>query len=123
MTTTSFHPGYSVSGILNNCEWGDGYTDSERAALDAALIEKFEELAREKTGDNSISYCAYTSEIMFECWGQTTDEHHCMAPKTKWAGIRDADGELIDIIDIEWGELANEAGEWVGEHIEEIIGN
>lgn len=111
MTTTSIHPGHSVSGILNNGEWGEGYTDEERRKLNVAVIEKFEELARQSTGDDSISYCAYTSEITYECWGQTTAEHGCRSPKTAWNDE-----------EIEWGELAQEAGEWVAEHIEEIIG-
>lgn len=113
MTTTSIHPGHSVSGVLNNPEWGDGYTDRQRAQLDAALIEKFEQLAHEKTGDDSISYCAVTSEIIYECWGQTTRAHHCLSPKTAW--------NIPEDEDFEWGELAREASEWVGEHAEKII--
>ena len=124
MTTTSIHPGQSVSGVLNHPEWGEGYTESERKQLDGALIEKFEELARAATGDDSISYCAYTSEITYECWGQTTDDHHCLDPKTTWRGgeIRDEDGEVIDIQEIEWGALAQEAGEWMVENSETILG-
>lgn len=114
MTTTSIHPGHSVSGILNNCEWGEGYTASERNTLDRALVEKFEELAREKTGDNSITYYPYTSEIQYECWGTRTGEHGPLAPKTAWT--------IGDDEEVEWGELAREAGEWVAENIEEIIG-
>jgi hypothetical protein len=116
MTTTSIHPGHSVSGVLNHPEWGEGYTESERKQLDGALIEKFEELARAATGDDSISYQPYTSEILYECWGQTTREHHCMAPMTAWP--RNEDGEC----EIDWGELAREAGEWSAENIETILG-
>lgn len=115
MTTTSIHPGHSVSGVLNDPCWGDGYTDAELEKLNSALIEKFEELARAKTGDDSISYCAYTSEIIYECWGRTTREHHCMSPKTAWP--TDDDGMPT----VDFGELANEASEWVGEHAEAII--
>lgn len=124
MTTTSIHPGHSVSGILNNVDWDVSYTPHECARLDAALVGKFEELARLATGDDSISYCAYTSEITYECWGQTTREHHCLAPKTKWKGgeILDDEGDLVEIQEIEWGLIAQEAGEWVAEHIEDIIG-
>lgn len=114
MTTTSIHPGHSVSGVLNHSEWGDGYTEHERKILTAALIDKFEELAHERTGDDSIVYLPYTSEIQFECWGTTTREHHCMAPKTAWTIGEDEE--------IEWGELAREASEWVGEHLDAILG-
>lgn len=115
MLTTSIHPGHSVSGVLNDAQWGDGYTDEQRTQLTDALVAKFEELARGKTGDSSISYCAYTSEITYECWGQTTRDHHCTSPKTAWTIAEDED--------IEWGELADEASQWVGEHAEEIIGS
>lgn len=114
VTTTSIHPGHSVSGVLNSPEWGDGYTASEHRRLDAALIAKFEELAREKTGDSSISYCAYTSEITYEVWGQTTREHHCTDPKTVWAGGADQETDFA--------EIAREAGEYIAEHIEAIVG-
>lgn len=114
MTTTVIHPGHSVSGILNSCEWGEGYTEQEGRTLDAALVAKFEELARAATGDDSITYCTYTSEIQYECWGQTTQEHHCLAPKTAWIVGEDEE--------IEWGELARDASEWVEEHIEDLIG-
>lgn len=113
MTTTAIHPGHSVSGILNQPKWGEGYTDEERETLDAALIEKFEELARAATGDDSIVYCAHTSEIQYECHGRTTAEHHCLSPKNVW--IVGADEE------IDWGELAERASEWVSEHIEDIL--
>ena len=109
MPTTSIRPGHSVSGVLNNLEWGEGYTAGQRAALDAALIEKFEELARERTGDESISYCPYTSEIMYECHGQTTAEHHCLSALTPHDATND------------WGELANEASVWAAENAETII--
>ena len=115
MTTTSIHPGYSVSGVLNDASWGDGYTDEQRDRLTEALVAKFEDLAREKTGDASISYQPYTGEIMYECWGQTTRKHHCLEPKTAWPTNEFGDCE------IEWDELAREASEWVGEHAEEII--
>ena len=110
MTTTSIHPGHSVSGILNHVEWGDGYSETEQRRLDAAIIGKFEELAREHTGDPSLAYQPYTSEILYECWGQTTDSHHCLDPKTTW---RESD--------IEWGEIAREAGEWVAEHLDTFL--
>mgnify|MGYP001594833185 FL=1 len=116
MTTIAIHPGYSVSGILNHCEWGEGYTETERRQLDAALVEKFEELARAATGDDSLSYQPDTSEILYECWGQSTEEHHGRAPITAWPGCEDGEYE------IEWGELAQEAGEWTMEHSETILG-
>jgi hypothetical protein len=112
MTTTSIHPGHSVSGVLNHPEWGEGYSAHERKRLDAALVNKFEELAHELTGDDSIVYLPYTSEIQFECWGRTTPDHHCMSPKTPWKTGDDA---------IDWGELAHEAGEWIGENIESFL--
>lgn len=114
MTTTSIHPGHSVSDVLNHPEWGEGYSESECKQLDGALIDKFEELAHEKTGDNSIVYLPYTSELHFECWGTTTREHYCLAPKTAW--------NIAEDEDIEWGDLAREASEWVGENMDTILG-
>lgn len=114
MTTASIHPGHSVSGVLNHPEWGEGYSESERNQLDGALIDKFEELAREKTGDDSIIYQPHTSEILYECWGTRTASHGPLAPKTAW---KIAEDEGID-----WGELAREASEWVGENIDTILG-
>lgn len=108
MTTTSFRPGHAVSGVLNAPNWGDGLSDEERETLTAALIAKFEELARERTGDQTISYCAYTSEILYAVHGRTTAEHHCLDAITPHG-------------DIDWSELAGEAGEWVMEHDSEII--
>lgn len=108
MTTTSFHPGHPVSGVLNNLEFGDGYTPEQERALHAALICKFETLAHAATADNTISYCPYTSEIRYECWGETTDSHHCMDAITPHG-------------DVEWGELAREASEYVADHVESII--
>lgn len=115
MTTTSIRPGCNFCRICTYGNWGDGYTDAESKILGDALVAKFEELARTKTGDNSISWQPYTSEIIYECWGQTTREHHCMDSKHPWP--TDEDG--LCIVDLD--ELLTQAQEWVGEHLDEIL--
>ena len=116
MTTTSIHPGCRFCQTCAYSNWGDGYSDADARKLGDALVAKFEELAREKTGDDSIAWQPYTSEILYECWGQTTREHHCLEPKHPWPMDEDGVGE------IEWEEILQEAVEWVAEHIEEIMG-
>jgi hypothetical protein len=84
-------------------------TNREAKLLGDALVEKWEDLAHAATGDKSISWQPYTSEIMYECWGQTTRDHHCLDPKHPWpdAGV-------------DFEELRQEAAEWVMEHYEDI---
>jgi hypothetical protein len=89
-------------------------TDREAKQLGDALIERFNELARAATGDASISWQPYTSEIIFDCWGRTTSEHHCLDPKHPWP--TDEDGQPT----VDFEEIRQEAAEWVMEHCEEI---
>lgn len=115
MTTTSIHPGCTFCQTCTYGNWGD-VTRREANLLGNALVEKFEELARAATGDESISWQPYTSEIMFECWGETTRDHHCRDAKHPWP--TDEDG--MPTVDFE--EIHQEAAEWVMEHYEEICG-
>ncbi len=110
MTTTTIHPGYSVSSILNEPDWGEGYTNAQRQRLNMALIQKFEELIRDATGDASLSYYPYTSEIQYACWGESTQEHGCLSPMRTWLDE-----------DIDWGQLACEAGEWILNNAEHVL--
>ena len=115
MTTTSIHPGCAFCQTCTYGNWGEA-TDSEAEKLGRALVWKFEELARAATGDDTISWQPYTSEILFECWGQTTREHHCMDTKYPWP----VDEDGFPTVDFE--EIRNEAVEWVMENWEEIVG-
>ena len=116
MTTTSIHPGgkFSQSSTYGD-SWGD-WSDIERDLLGDALVERFEAMARIATGDNSISWQPYTSEIFYTCVGRSDHARHCLDPLNPWPC--DEDG----IPTIDFHELLREAGEWVSDHAEEIVG-
>jgi hypothetical protein len=107
---TSVTPGGEFAGFGTGSDgWGD-CTEDEAERFNQAIVAKWEELAREATGDDSIWFCVATSEVMFECRGQTDDDGHCLDSATPWAC---GDERLRDLI--------REAGEWVIEHMAEFV--
>jgi hypothetical protein len=112
MTTTSYQPGgqFAGFGTPSRHYWGDDLTEDEQATLNAAVVERFESQIREATGDDSISFCSYTSEILHDCRGQTDGDAGCFDPLVDWGDV-----------DIE--EIAREAQEWVSLNAEHLIDN
>lgn len=114
MPTTAIHPGCAFCRTCAYANWGD-VTEAESRQLGDALVERFNELARACTGDPTICWQPYTSEIIFECHGQTTPAHHCLAPVHPWPV--DEDG----IPTVDFNELRQQAAEWTMDHYDQIV--
>lgn len=71
-TTSTTYPRIGRDSLY---DWGD---DERGGTLGEILRDRFEELLRRT--DPSICVQPYTSEILYDCHGQTTGEHHCLAP-------------------------------------------
>lgn len=111
MPTTSIHPGCRFCQTCTYGHWGD-VTEDAAKTLGKALVNKFNTLARAQIGDHSISWQPYTSEIFYECMGQTTADHLWSDPKTPWVTGDD---------EVDWEAILTEAEEWLAEHMEEIL--
>ncbi|MHC4180230.1 MAG: hypothetical protein ACYSWU_22220, partial [Planctomycetota bacterium] len=82
-STTAIHPGCAFCQTCLYDGWGDG-TEEEIEALAAWVVNRFHELAHEATGDTSIYWQPATSEILYDCHGQTDDDHHWSDSLVEW---------------------------------------
>jgi hypothetical protein len=110
MATTVLTRGCEFCESCLNDGWGEA-TEAEVEALAGAVVEEFESRVQKLTGDNSIFWQPATSEIMYECVGQTTDDHHWSEPVTTWQAEVDKE-KLIEIL--------GEVNEWAMENWETI---
>ena len=101
MPTTSMRPGCKFCQTCLHEGWGD-VTEAEAGLLASAVVARFEAMAREATGDRSICWLPYTSEIMYECTGQSHDGHHWSEPVTPWPDDVDFDAILAEAREEVW---------------------
>lgn len=110
MATTVLTRGCKFCETCLHDGWGEA-TGAEIEALSDAVVTEFEHRVWELTGDNSIFWQPQTSAILYECVGQTTDEHHWSEPETPW---------LVNPSDETLEEILQEVNVWAMENWETI---
>ena len=104
MTTTSLRPGCAFCETCLFDGWGDDATEDEIDDWTSAVVVRFDLLARQATGDESISWLPATGEIYYDCRGETDENGDCLDPLVAWP----ADVDFAALLEQATGEIQNE---------------
>jgi len=91
---TKFACGYEWSIITLSDSFGNEVTAGQASELSKLAVRRFNQLCAE-AGDPSICWIPQTSEVLGDCYGETTTEHH-------WS-------DSVNPIDADLDDLRNQA--------------